>query len=88
MVQLRPTHLLSGASGVLDDLKGALSSAKSSLTLNRLSVTVRKPLAATQLKPTGFKQMLTCRRRIKNSGSHSSNQQYFRCQPCASNGLS
>ena len=41
LAQLRPTHLLTGADGVLDHLKGAVSGAASSLTLYRLSVKVR-----------------------------------------------
>ena len=41
VAQLHPSHLLSGAGGVLDHLKGAVSSAASSLTLSRLSATVR-----------------------------------------------
>ncbi len=44
MAQLRPSHLLTGAGGALDHLKGAVSGAASSLTLYRLSATVRKTL--------------------------------------------
>ncbi len=63
MTQLRPSHLLTGASGALDHLKGAVSGAASSLTLYRLSATVRRTLRLDMCAHQATGSALSCRRR-------------------------